>query len=91
MPTITVNVTNVRRQPNSDIVEFTATYNDQVIERRIFLSEFGTWDDFANWLVNQTPDFVLELDKEKTLDITFHTETGPEGETVRVVDSVVVT
>jgi hypothetical protein len=87
MPTITVQITEVKRVQNNII--FTARQGDNVITREVDVGEFDTWLKFAQWIVNQAPDFVLQPDKQKSVDITFHTVTNPEtGLVTRVVDSV---
>lgn len=87
MPTIIVNITDVTRVKNN--VSFKATSGDAVIERTLNVNTVDNWDDFAQWLLDQQPDYDLLPDKEKSLSITFHTETL-EGVTRRVLDSVIV-
>ena len=92
MPTITVNITDVKRKGNN--IQLTAQQGNKVIYRTLDRSSVDSWDDFANWLINQEPDFELLPEKNKTLEITFHTETVDTelGEvTVKVLDGVVVT
>ncbi len=95
MPTINIQISNVKQKQS--IITFIATdENDRVIERVLDRSDINDWTDFANWLINQEPDFELLPDKEKSLSITFHTETVTDPETgseatIRVVDGVVVT
>lgn len=95
MPTINVQISNVKQK--QDIITVTATdENNKVITRTLQRTDIDSWDDFANWLVNQTSDYQLLPDKEKQLEITFHTETvidpisGLES-TIKVVDDVIVT
>lgn len=91
MPTITIQISNVKQKQS--IITFTATdTNNRVIERVLDRSDIDNWTEFAQWLINQdTPDYELLPDKEKSLAITFHTEPDSEGNPVRVVDNVVVT
>ncbi len=91
MPTINVQISNVKRKKNN--ISFTATSNNKVIERTLNIADIDSWPDFAAWLVNQEPDFVLVPDKEKSLSITFHAETFETefGQTTKnVVDDVTV-
>ena len=91
MPTIQIDLTEVKQRPNTNNVIFTAHQDDRVITREIDLSEFDTWGKFADWIINQEPEFVLLPDKEKSLEIEFHVEIDPETEaSYRVVDSVTV-
>lgn len=95
MPTISVQISNVKQKQN--IITVTATdENNKVVTRTLQRTDIDNWTDFANWLVNQTPDYQLLPDKEKQLEITFHAEvsidpvTGIEVST-NVVDDVIVT
>lgn len=94
MPTIQVDLIEVKEHPGTDNVIFTALQGDRIITREIDRSEFDTWEIFADWLINQGPQFVLLPEKQKSLEISFHFETvvDPEvGEvTIKVLDSVVV-
>lgn len=91
MPTVNIQISNVKQKQS--IIHFTATdTNNRVIERTLDRTDIDNWTEFATWLINQdAPDYELLPDKEKSLAITFHTETDSEGNTVRVVDDVVVT
>jgi hypothetical protein len=96
MPTIDIQLSDVRRKQNNVTFVATDTASNKVIERTININEINDWNTFAQWLLEQTADFELLPDKNKQLAITFHTEifTDPEtGEqsTIRVLDSVVVT
>ena len=98
MPTITINISNVKENNNGSSVSFTATdTSNKVIERTLQRSDINSWPEFAEWLINQDkPDYRLLPDKEVSLEITFHNETevDPEsGEEIvtRLVDGVVVT
>ena len=96
MPTIQVDLIEVKERPNTNNVIITAMQGDRIITREIDRSEFDTWEKFADWLINQEPEFILLPDKEKSLGITFHIETVTDPETgiettIRVVDEVVVT
>jgi len=93
MPTVNIQISDVKRI--KDNVSFIATSNNKVIERTLDISDVDTWLVFSDWLINQDPDFNLDPDKEKSLDITFHVETGIDPETgneftFRVADGVIV-
>lgn len=88
MPTTIIQIVEAKRVKNN--ITLTAKQGDNVITREIDVSEFDTWQKFAQWVINQAPDFVLLPDKQKTLTITFHNETQ-EGVIVRIVDNVVIT
>jgi hypothetical protein len=95
MPTIQVDLIDVRQKLDTSNVTFTAKLGDDIIVREIDTDDFASWEVFANWLINQKPEFIQLPDKEKSLSIEFHTEvvTDPEtGEdaTVRVLDNVTV-
>jgi hypothetical protein len=90
MPTIQVDLIEVKQRLGTDNVVFTAKQGDSIITREIDISEFDTWETFADWLINQEPQFVLLPEKEKSLSIEFHTEII-EDETVRILDSVIAT
>lgn len=93
MPTIQVDLIEVKQRFNTNNVIFTAKQDNKIITREIDIGEFDTWEVFANWIINQEPEFVLLPSKEKSLDITFHFEdvsdplTGAIA-TIRVVDNV---
>lgn len=97
MPTIQVQLSDVKRQRGSTNIKFTATdNNNRQIERMIDEAEFDdlTWTSFAKWLIQQDVEWELLPEKEKSLEIKFHQETiedefGNEI-TVRVLDSVTV-
>lgn len=90
MPIANIQITQAKQIKNN--ITFTAQQGNNVITREVDVSEFSTWQQFAQWIINQSPDFVLLPDKLKSLSITFHTETDPEtGATTRIVDSVIVT
>lgn len=86
MPTIQVDLIEVKQRPKTNNVIFTATQADKIITREIDVSEFDTWAKFAEWLINQEPEFIRLPDKEKSLSITFHVD--EEG--FRVLDSITV-
>jgi len=95
MPTINVQISNIKQKQN--IITVTVTdENNRVVNRTIDRNDIDSWTGFANWLINQQPDYQLLPDKEKQLDITFHTETvidptsGLES-TIKIVDDVIVT
>lgn len=98
MPTIQVQLKDVKRQRGSTNVKFTATDNlNRQVERMIDESEFEdlTWTNFAEWLIQQNVEWELLPEKEKSLEIIFHQETVADPETgqdytVRVLDSVSV-
>lgn len=98
MPTVNVQIGDIRRKGNNVHLVVTDLSSNKVVERTLNKDDINNWDDFASWLVNQDYDYELLPDKEKSLSITFHTETinveGPTGEiisvTVRVVDGVIV-
>jgi len=96
MPTIQVDLTEVKQRRGSNNILFTATdsLNRQIV-REIDASNIETWPEFATWLISQEPEFIRLADKEKSLSITFHTETLTDPETgakstIRVLDSVEV-
>ncbi len=94
MATVNIQISNVKRK--KDNITFTATTNNKVIKRTLNINDIDNWTDFSDWLINQQPDFELLPEKEKQLEITFHTEIviDPEnGEetTIKVVDDVGVT
>lgn len=91
MPTIDIEISNIKRVKNN--ISFTATTGNKVIERTIDFNTVDSWQEFAEWLINQEPDYQLLPDKEKRLSITFHSETvfDPESNTeaqIKVVDNV---
>lgn len=94
MPVINIQISDVKR--DRDNITFQATTGNKVIQRTLNINDVDNWQDFANWLINQQPDFELMPDKEKSLSIEFHTEaiidpeTGTES-TTKVVDEVIVT
>lgn len=95
MPTVQVDLIEVKERAGTDNVIFTAYQGNKVITREIDHSEFDTWETFANWLLSQEPQFVLLPEKEKSLEISFHFETIVDPETgqeitVKVLDSVTV-
>lgn len=98
MPTIQVQLSDVKRQRGSTNIKFTATdNNNRQIERTIDEAEFDdlTWTSFAKWLIQQNVEWELLPEKEKSLEIKFHQETLTDPETsqeytVRVLDSVTV-
>lgn len=96
MPTVTIDVVRVDKLPNDNrIVEIEAVQNSNKIVRTIDLDDYSSWDEFATWLVNQTPDRTSQDDWRRSLEIDFHTETVIDPETgiestVRVVDEVAV-
>ena len=96
MPTIQVQLSDVKRRRNSNNILFTATDNlNRQIVREIDISDIDTWQKFARWLITQEPEFVTLPEKEKSLSITFHTETNTDPETgqeysIRVLDDVTV-
>ncbi len=94
MPIVNIQISDVKRV--KDNVSFIATSGNDVIERTLNINTVDGWQDFAGWLIGQQADYNLMPNKEKSLSITFHTETviDPEtGEeaTIRVVDNVIVT
>lgn len=98
MPTIQVQLSDVKRQRGSTNIKFTATDNlNRQIVRMIDEGEFDdlTWANFAEWLIQQDVEWELLPEKEKSLEITFHQETNTDPETgqdytVRVLDGVTV-
>jgi len=98
MPTIQVQLSDVKRQRGSTNIKFTATDNlNRQVERMIDEAEFEdlTWTNFAEWLIQQNVEWELLPDKEKQLEITFHTETVTDPKTgiestIRVLDGVTV-
>lgn len=96
MPTIEVQLSTVKQRRNSNNVILTATDNlNRQIVREIDISDIDTWAAFAEWLIQQEPEFVILPEKEKSLGITFHTETKIDPETdreysVRILDNVTV-
>lgn len=89
MPTINVQISNIKRKGNNVHLTITDSLN-RVIERTLNRDDINNWNDFATWLVNQSPDYELVPDKEKNLSITFHTEII-DGFPSKVVDSVIAT
>lgn len=98
MPTLQVQLSDVKRQRGSTNIKFTATdSNNRQLERMVDEAEFEdlTWNNFAKWLIQQDVEWELLPDKEKKLEIIFHAETVTDPETgaevtVRVLDSVTV-
>ena len=93
MPTIQVDLIEVKQRFNTNNIVFTAKQDDKIITREINVGEFDTWEIFADWLINQEPEFILLPNKVKSLDITFHLEEIANSEmsittTIRVVDNV---
>jgi len=95
MPTVNIQISDAKRIKNN--VTFLAVAdNDDAIERTLEFDLVDNWTDFADWLINQQPDYKMLPAKEKSLAITFHTETvidpesGEEG-TIKVIDNVIVT
>lgn len=93
MPTIQVDLIEVKERPNTDNIILTARQENKIITREIDRGAFDTWEIFADWLINQEPELVMLPDKEKSLSIVFHTETVIDPETgqssiIKVVDSV---
>ena len=94
MPTIQVILSDVKQRKGTENILFKVTdNNDRQIVREVDTSQFDAWNDFATWLINQEPEFVLRPDKEKTLEIVFHSEiidgeTGPVN--INVLDTVTV-
>lgn len=93
MPIIDIQITEVKRI--KDNITFKAVSGNNVIERTLNFNTVDNWTDFADWLVNQSADYVLVPNKEKSLSITFHTETLTDPETgiettIRIVDNVIV-
>lgn len=95
MPTIQVVLSDVKQRKGSNNILFVATANNgNQIVREIDSSQIDTWQSFAEWMLAQESEFVLLPDKEKSLSITFHTETlidefgNPYS--VRIVDDVIV-
>ncbi len=94
MPTITVQISNIKRVKNN--ISFIATTGSKVIERTLDFSTVDSWQEFAEWLINQEPDYTLLKGKEKSLSITFHNEAFVDPDTknestLRIVDNVDVT
>lgn len=51
----------------------------------------GTFEDFVQWYINQEPDYKRVPDKEKELQITFHSEIDPgTGESSNALDDIVI-
>lgn len=88
MPIIDIQITDVKRV--KDNIAFKAVSGNNVIERTLNFNDIDNWTDFADWLINQSTDYVLVPNKEKSLSITFHTETDSEGNVIRIVDNVAV-
>lgn len=96
MPTVIIDVVKVDKLPGlSRVIEIEAIQGNNSIIRTISLDDFATWEEFATWLVNQTPDRTGQPDWRRSLEVTFHAQTvidpdtGAES-TIRVVDSVTV-
>jgi len=96
MPTVTIDVIKVSKLPGQNrIVEIEAVQAENSIIRTIDLDDYSSWQEFATWLVNQTPDRISQDGWRRSLEITFHTETIIDPETgaesiIRVVDDVTV-
>jgi len=90
MATITVVLTEVKKRKTDSNIIFTAKRGNDYFTREVGPGEFATWQDFSKWILSQSPEFEVLPDKQKTLTITFHTETI-EGQTIKIFDSVVVT
>lgn len=96
MPTVQVQLSDVKQRRETNNVLFTATDNqNRQIVREIDATDIDTWTAFAEWMILQDVEFITLPDKEKLLEITFHTETVTDPETgeevtVRVLDSVEV-
>lgn len=91
MPTIQVQLSDVKRQRGSTNVKFKATDNlNRQIERMIDEAEFSTWNAFVDWLLNQNVEWELLPDKEKLLEIEFHIEQDSEGNNIKIRDNVTV-
>lgn len=90
MPTTNIQLIEVKQRPNTSNIVFTAQSGNRIITREIDISEFDSWQQFAQWIINQEPEFILQPDKEKSLSIEWHTETL-EDDTIRIVDNVTVT
>lgn len=93
MPTVNIQISNVRCIKNN--TSFIAIFNNKAIERTLNINDIDNWQDFASWLINQIPDYELLPNKEKLLNITFHSENVIDPETgiemtTKVVDNVVV-
>lgn len=95
MSTIDIQISNVVRV--KDNVTFIAVDdNNRAIKRTLNIDLVDSWDNFADWLINQNPDYEVLPEKEKSLNITFHNEISVDPETgeettFRVVDNVIVT
>ena len=96
MPQVIIDIDRVDRIPGAGrIVEIEAVYDNQKIIRTINIDDFANFTEFADWLINQSPDRESQEDWRRRLVIDFHTEeiTDPETgavSTVREVDGVEV-
>ena len=85
MPTIVVDA---RVLQVGDLIEVEARSGDDHVNSLLLSSELPTLQAFADWLLNQAVKTKTQSALQKRLTIDFHTETDPEGNTIRVVDNV---
>lgn len=85
MPQVVIEIKEIVKR--GDLVSFVAQYGQKIIKRTLAIDDVKDTENFATWLINQTPDAEGQPLLQRTLTIDYHTEETEEG-SYRVVDGV---